>query len=202
MADIDPPPPPPSEASVFWGADPPMAHEALRVSDAERQRCAAVLRSHAAVGRLDLDELDTRLAAAYAAPTRNDIDLLICDLPHVTTPHPGAPAELARALLLQGTLIATVSVAIGVAVWLATGASAVFWPGWVAPLVALVHVAPSAARGLRPGGDPDRELLRRAERRRRRQRPQLADPLDSRPRDPDCTPSPRSALPSATSPQP
>ena len=178
MADVDPPLPSDSEAAVFWGADPPAPHQALRVSDAERQRCAAVLRTHAAIGRLELDELDERLTGAYAARTRTDINSLLGDLPRVDTPHLAASAELARALLLRGALVACVGVAIGVAVWLATGPSAVFWPGWVAAFVALAHMAPSAWRGLGPGGDPERELSRRAQRGRRRQPPQLADPLN------------------------
>ncbi|MGZ4466074.1 MAG: DUF1707 SHOCT-like domain-containing protein, partial [Nocardioides sp.] len=45
----------------------------LRVSDAERHQVAEVLREAAGEGRLDLDELDARLEAAYAARTYADL---------------------------------------------------------------------------------------------------------------------------------
>ncbi|WP_202610202.1 DUF1707 SHOCT-like domain-containing protein [Herbidospora solisilvae] len=59
----------------------------MRVSDAERDRACAVLREHYAVGRLDDQELSTRLAAAQTAVTWGDLNELIRDLP----PIPGMP---------------------------------------------------------------------------------------------------------------
>ena len=53
----------------------------MRVSDAEREAAAAELREHFASGRLDQDELNDRLAAAFAAKTRGDLDALFTDLP-------------------------------------------------------------------------------------------------------------------------
>jgi hypothetical protein len=53
----------------------------VRTSDGERQQ--VVDRIHHAVGegRLDLDEAETRVAAAYAARYRSDLPPLLADLP-------------------------------------------------------------------------------------------------------------------------
>ncbi|WP_159943052.1 MULTISPECIES: DUF1707 domain-containing protein [unclassified Nocardiopsis] len=59
----------------------------MRVSDAERDQVAEVLREAAAEGRITLDELDERLDAAYAARTYDDLQPLTEDLPS----GPGAP---------------------------------------------------------------------------------------------------------------
>ncbi len=68
----------------------------LRVSDADRHRVAELLREAAGEGRLDLDELDERLAAAYAAKTYADLVPITADLPA----HPqAAPPAAARSHL-------------------------------------------------------------------------------------------------------
>lgn len=54
---------------------------ALRVADADRYEVAGRLRSAAAEGRLEPDELDERIKAAYAAKTYGDLDPLVKDLP-------------------------------------------------------------------------------------------------------------------------
>jgi hypothetical protein len=61
-------------------SDPLPARE-LRASDADRERVAAVLRRAAGEGRLELAELDERLAAVYAARTYGDLEPIIRDLP-------------------------------------------------------------------------------------------------------------------------
>ncbi|MGI8523282.1 MAG: DUF1707 SHOCT-like domain-containing protein [Nocardioides sp.] len=53
----------------------------LRVSDAERHQVAEILRQAAGDGRIDLDELDQRLEAAYAAKTYADLVPITLDLP-------------------------------------------------------------------------------------------------------------------------
>jgi len=53
----------------------------LRVSDDDRHRVAEVLRKAAGEGRLDLEELDERLEATYAAKTYGDLVPLTADLP-------------------------------------------------------------------------------------------------------------------------
>jgi hypothetical protein len=54
---------------------------AVRASDAEREQAAEILRAGYAEGRLSRDELDGRLAAAYAAKTRADLSEVTSDLP-------------------------------------------------------------------------------------------------------------------------
>ena len=63
-----------SEGTVASG------HE-MRVGDAEREAAAAELREHFASGRLDQEELETRLSGVFAAQTRGDLNALFADLP-------------------------------------------------------------------------------------------------------------------------
>ena len=64
----------------------------LRVSDADREQAADLLRMAAGDGRLTLDELDERLTAAYAAKTYADLESVTSDLPG-----PGVSAPAVRA---------------------------------------------------------------------------------------------------------
>lgn len=68
---------------------------ALRISDEDRHQVAEVLRQAAGEGRIDLEELDERLEATYAAKTYGDLVPITADLPVRTTgslpaPPPGA----------------------------------------------------------------------------------------------------------------
>lgn len=61
-----------------------MAHDPqLRASDEDRDRTAALLREHHAVGRLDAEEFSNRLDKTFAARTVGDIDALLRDLPAI-----------------------------------------------------------------------------------------------------------------------
>lgn len=53
----------------------------LRISDADRHKVAELLRDAAGEGRIDLDELDERLEATYAAKTYADLVPITIDLP-------------------------------------------------------------------------------------------------------------------------
>jgi hypothetical protein len=53
----------------------------MRISDADRSEVIDILQRATAEGRLDLDELDDRVAGALAARTWSDVDPLINDLP-------------------------------------------------------------------------------------------------------------------------
>src|SRR4051812_9740296 len=103
----------------------------LRVSEAEREDTADRLRDAAGDGRLDADELEQRVEAAYSARTVGDLAVLTQDLP--ARPPPDAPRETVwqsqevRARLASFIVANTVCVAI----WLATGADGSFWPIWV-----------------------------------------------------------------------
>jgi len=63
----------------------------FRVSDADRDRAAALLRAHFAVGRLTAEELAERLTAALRARTFGDLRRVLADLPD-----PGQTGPLAR----------------------------------------------------------------------------------------------------------
>src|SRR3954468_13257317 len=73
------------------GSDPTQ----LRISDTERHQVAEILREAAAEGRLDLDELDQRLEATYAARPYADLVPITVDLP-VSGAVP-LPAQVTRA---------------------------------------------------------------------------------------------------------
>lgn len=68
----------------------------MRISDAERHRVAEVLREAAGEGRIDMQELDQRLEAAYAAKTYAELVPLTADLPAHQAQVPGqsTPAEV------------------------------------------------------------------------------------------------------------
>jgi hypothetical protein len=59
---------------------------ALRASDSDRERAIALLRDHAAEGRLTLEEFTDRMSAAYLARTNDELEQLARDLPAVHTP--------------------------------------------------------------------------------------------------------------------
>ena len=59
----------------------PEVRVGVRASDAERERIAQILQGAAAEGRLSPEEAGERLAAASAATYREELHLLIADLP-------------------------------------------------------------------------------------------------------------------------
>ena len=59
---------------------PPHDPSQMRISDADRQRVADVLRDAAGDGRLDLEELDERLELTWAAKTYGDLVPITLDL--------------------------------------------------------------------------------------------------------------------------
>jgi len=76
----------------------PVPDGQLRVGDAERHKAAMALGEHFATGRLDQQEYDDRVQAAYAAHTRTDLQRLFLDLPEpapfrVTTTPAVAPVQ-------------------------------------------------------------------------------------------------------------
>ena len=99
----------------------PQPHDLL-ASDAERDRVAEALRTHAAAGRLDPEELEQRLALALAARTRADLAPLVADLPAPTT-RPRRPRTVPRVAPVIPLAILLV------AIWALTGAG-YFWPIW------------------------------------------------------------------------
>jgi hypothetical protein len=60
--------------------------ERLRISDDDRHRVSEVLRDAAGEGRLDIEELDERLEATYAAKVYADLVPILADLPGTHLP--------------------------------------------------------------------------------------------------------------------
>ena len=88
----------------------PADRSVMRVSDADREQAAEVLREAAGQGRITMDELDERLELAYAAKTVADLSAVTHDLPK-----PGVetgPAGTATPSRIGGTPRNTFSVAI------------------------------------------------------------------------------------------
>ena len=141
-------------------ADDFLARPDLRASDAEREAVVARLRLHGEAGRLDVDELEERVGAAYAARTHRDLAWLLRDLPAVAAPaRPARPARApvcapSRGLSDDVRTFAGVSLLL-VAIWLLAGAG-VFWPVWVMAWwgAALAIKASARARGHRVGTPP------------------------------------------------
>ncbi|WNI34205.1 DUF1707 domain-containing protein [Streptomyces sp. ITFR-6] len=55
----------------------------MRASDAERERIAEILREAVAEGRLEMEEFEQRLDAAYKARTHGELEPIVRDLPAV-----------------------------------------------------------------------------------------------------------------------
>ncbi|MEU7340860.1 DUF1707 domain-containing protein [Streptomyces sp. NPDC007074] len=71
----------------------------IRASDADRDRTEARLQHHYAVGRLTLPELEERVAVAYHARTREQLEALMRDLPSERE-EPARPADAIDTRLL------------------------------------------------------------------------------------------------------
>ncbi len=95
----------------------------ILASDAERDHVAEALRSHAATGRLDPEELEERLGLAFAARTRAELEPLVADLPEPAPQRPRPRRELPRIAPVIPLAILLV------AIWALTGAG-YFWPIW------------------------------------------------------------------------
>jgi hypothetical protein len=103
-----------------------------RASDSERDATADQLRIAAGDGRLDHDELEERLEAAYAARTRGELDALTSDLPGEAPAEkekrdPAWQDEAVRARLASFIVVNTICIVI----WALTDPGGYFWPVWV-----------------------------------------------------------------------
>jgi hypothetical protein len=102
-----------------------------RASDAEREATAERLRVAGGDGRLEPEELEERLDAAYSARTVGELAELTRDLPQ-----PGAaapkPARVQQSQAVRARLASFIVVnTICIAIWAASGAEGGFWPIWV-----------------------------------------------------------------------
>ena len=135
-------------ASVEDMTDP--ANLGIRASDADREATAQRLHTAALEGRLDAEELEERLTAAYAAKHCSELERLTADVTPAPASAPAPPAFVRPASTVNGFAIASLILAL---VW--------FW--WVGSVLAVIfgHLAlnqiggsggRSAARGSRSPG--------------------------------------------------
>jgi hypothetical protein len=123
-----------------------MAAPEQRAADSDREATAERLREAAGDGRLDHDELEERLEAAYSARTYGELARLTDDLPERAPDGVRERAAVWRSEEFRARL-ATFIIAnvVCVSVWFLTGAEGDFWPKWVllgtgiALLVTIVH---------------------------------------------------------------
>src|SRR3954469_4099307 len=96
----------------------------VRASDAEREEVITALRTHAGDGRLDVEELDQRIEAAYAAKPRRALVALTDALPRPPRPRREERREFAEHLRFYLSVMALL-----VVIWALTGMG-YFWPIW------------------------------------------------------------------------
>jgi hypothetical protein len=106
----------------------------VRASDEDREQLIAELNEHSVAGRLDTDELERRVTAAYTARTTGELDALRSDLPvpskQVALQHAARRRQLTRRMIQEsgGSLGAF---AVCTVIWVASGGHGQFWPVWV-----------------------------------------------------------------------
>lgn len=102
----------------------------LRASDTDRERVADLLREAAAQGRIDMDELDERLEAVYAARTYGELVPITRDLPaDGATPVTPLPVPAAS----SGQLVVGSAVPVGRSTAIAIMSGANRGGSWVVP---------------------------------------------------------------------
>ncbi len=106
----------------------------MRASDEDREQLISELNEHSVAGRIDTDELERRVTAAYAATTTGELDALRSDLPapsrQVALQHAERRRQLTRRMIQEsgGSLGAF---GVCTVIWAASGAHGQFWPVWV-----------------------------------------------------------------------
>ena len=136
-----------------------MDNPTIRVADEEREQVAQELREHLLAGRLRSEEFEERVAKAYGAVTKAELDAVKADLP-MSSAALGAALTERRAKLRRRIVEesggAAALWALCVGVWLISGADGSFWPAWVI-LVTALPIVRNAWRLLGP--EPDLESV-------------------------------------------
>jgi Domain of unknown function (DUF1707)/Domain of unknown function (DUF4190) len=98
----------------------------LRASDADREAVVERLHRAATEGRLDADELEERIGAAYAAKLCTDLDGLVADVtPPEGRPVPVRPAFVARRTQMNGLAVASL-------------VTSLLWMGWIGSVLGII----------------------------------------------------------------
>ena len=129
----------------------PAQQSTARMSDDDRAHVVERLRDAAGEGSITLEQLEDRLATAYAAGTLQELAPLTADLPDIAPPSPDRPAvpddtAFRLHLTLYGLVIGML-----VVIWAASGGGLPFWPlfpaaGWGVGLGVHGQVARLAAQ--------------------------------------------------------
>jgi hypothetical protein len=116
-----------------------MSITTIRIGDRDRQTTADLLSQALAQGYFDLTQYETRVQAAFAAETAEELHRVVADLPveHLRRTDPrriAARKSAARASVRFHLAGYAAMVAVVLTVWLAialtTGATGYFWPIW------------------------------------------------------------------------
>jgi hypothetical protein len=75
----------------------------IRIGTVEREQAVKALGDHFALGRLEPDEFEERMTAAYAARTAQDLDRLFEDLPPAAAAHATGPSPTAHPTMQHPT---------------------------------------------------------------------------------------------------
>lgn len=114
-----------------------------RASDAERAKVVGLLGRHLTDGRIDLAEYDQRVATVYATTTRDDLQLVLTDLPKLAkeskytkdaAAQEGSPTRMPIWQRIEGSAWLGVSVLVLViwaAISIGVGEFTYPWPIWV-----------------------------------------------------------------------
>ena len=108
------------------------SREALRASDADRERIAERLHSAATEGRIRVEELEQRLEAAFSARTYGELARIVSDLPGgaMVMRAPGRSVTPVRRAMLAALAVSVGIVLAVAAVFVITGVFAV-WMLWL-----------------------------------------------------------------------
>jgi hypothetical protein len=158
----------------------------IRASDDDRERTVALLREHAAVGRLTVEEFNERLDKAYAAKTLGELDELMADLPAIDLyrlPDASLPPSYRRQVPGAGSYLEAAGGTLArrhsrfsrawtaawgawfsitllcFVIWGVSGATGYLWPLWVAGPWGAVMLG-RWITGSHPGGGPGGGQLR------------------------------------------
>jgi hypothetical protein len=140
-----------------WEAPPERPAGPVRAGDADRERAAEALRTHAGAGRLDADELERRLETVLTATYLSELDAALADLPRLRAgerprtgrgQRPGGPASRAGGPGLSRVAALLTAFAVLLVVTMLTGLWALWWLMW--PIAMLTHGRGHGRRHGRP----------------------------------------------------